>query len=108
MKKPLLCALVVLLMVAIGYFTLSHFSHAKWSGVDETVVEKYARAAGHPPHRPLIDTDQGDLLLFCFLLAGVAGGFVIGYYIRDIFPPDAADVNGEAAPSSVANEVSQP
>jgi hypothetical protein len=90
MKKLWLYSSIVLALVAVGYFTLSHFSHAKWSGVDETVVEKYARAAGHPPHRPLIDTDQGDLLLFCFLLAGIAGGFVMGYYIRDVFPPDPA------------------
>jgi ABC-type cobalt transport system substrate-binding protein len=106
-KKPLLYALVVLAMVAVGYFTLSHFSQAKWSGVDETVVEKYARAAGHPPHRPLIDTDQGDLLLFCFLLAGVAGGFVIGYYIRDVFPPENAGLQDEAAPSCVTIEASR-
>ncbi len=104
MKKPLLYALIVLAMVGVGYFTLSHFSHAKWSGVDETVVEKYARAAGHPPHRPLIDTDQGDLLLFCFLLAGVAGGFVIGYYIRDVFPSESAGLKDEAVPPSVTTE----
>jgi hypothetical protein len=94
-KKPWLFSLIVIAMVAVGYFTLSHFSQAKWSGVDETVVEKYARAAGHPPHRPLIDTDQGDLLLFCFLLAGIAGGFVMGYYIREVFPPLSTDSNGD-------------
>jgi hypothetical protein len=98
MKKALLYPLLFLLLLAGGYFLLRH-SKAQWAGVDETVVEKYARAAGRPPHRPLIDTDQGDLLLFCFLVAGVLGGFVMGYYARDLFPPqdrktqDAAEAN---------------
>jgi len=33
-----------------------------------------------------INTDKGDILLFVFLLAGTAGGFVMGYYFRDVFP----------------------
>lgn len=48
MKKPWLYSLIVLGMVAVAYFTLSHFSQAKWPGVDETVVEKFAREAGRP------------------------------------------------------------
>lgn len=55
-----------------------------WSGVDETVVEKYAEAAGRPGRAPLINTDQGDLLLFVFLLAGAIGGFVAGYSYRSL------------------------
>jgi cobalt/nickel transport protein len=102
MKKPLLYPLLIAVLVAGGYFLLRH-SSAKWAGVDETVVEKYARAAGHPPHRPLIDTDQGDLLLFCFLVAGVAGGFVMGYCFRDVFPSEASDgSNGQSEVQSVA------
>jgi ABC-type cobalt transport system substrate-binding protein len=54
----------------------------KWSGVDETVVEKYAKEHGREARRPLVDTDRGDLLLFLFLLAGAVGGFVAGYYWR--------------------------
>lgn len=55
---------------------------AKWTGVDETVVEHYAEAAGRPARKPFINTDQGDLLLFVFLLAGTVGGFVAGYSYR--------------------------
>ncbi len=55
---------------------------ATWAGVDETVVEKYAREQGRESREPLINTDQGDLLLFVFLLAGAVGGFVAGYYWR--------------------------
>ncbi len=56
----------------------------KWSGVDESVVEKYAKEHGRETREPLINTDQGDLLLFVFLLAGAAGGFAAGYYWRTL------------------------
>ena len=60
---------------------------ASWSGVDETVIEKFAEKAGRPAWTPFINTDQGDLLLFVFLLAGAAGGFAAGYWFRILFPP---------------------
>lgn len=53
-----------------------------WSGVDESVVEKVAGEHGRHAREPLINTDQGDLLLFVFLLAGTVGGFAAGYYWR--------------------------
>jgi hypothetical protein len=59
----------------------------RWEGVDKTVVEKVATEAGHPPRPPYIDTEQGDLLLFLFLLAGAVGGFAAGYTVRTLFPP---------------------
>jgi hypothetical protein len=60
---------------------------ASWSGVDETVIEKFAEKAGRPAWKPFINTDQGDLILFVFLLAGAAGGFAAGYWFRVLFPP---------------------
>lgn len=57
----------------------------KWPGVDETVVERIAREQGRGPWQPFINTDQGDLLLFVFLIAGVCGGFVMGYYWNKLF-----------------------
>lgn len=54
----------------------------KWVGIDEAVVEKFASEHGREPREPLINTDQGDLLLFLFLLAGAIGGFVAGYSWR--------------------------
>ena len=54
----------------------------KWPGVDESVVEKIAKEQGREAHAPLINTDQGDLLLFVFLLAGAVGGFAAGYSWR--------------------------
>jgi len=57
---------------------------AKWGGVDESVVEKYAEEHGRAAREPLINTDQGDLLLFLFLLAGTVGGFIAGYYWKQL------------------------
>lgn len=56
----------------------------KWQGVDEAVIEKVAKEHGRPPAEPLINTDQGDLLLFLFLLAGATGGFIAGYTWRKL------------------------
>lgn len=65
--------------------TLGLFPMTKWDGVDKTIVERFAKGAGRAPWKPLINTDQGDLLLFVFLVAGIAGGFVLGYYYRKLF-----------------------
>jgi hypothetical protein len=89
MKKALL-TISLLAALALGAYWLLRHSSGAWDGVDETVVGKYARQAGHPPRKPYINTDQGDLLLFAFLIAGVCGGFVGGYYFRELFPPSGA------------------
>jgi len=65
-----------------AFSPISAFGADKWPGVDESVVEKYAREHGRESREPLINTDQGDLLLFVFLLAGTVGGFAAGYYWR--------------------------
>ena len=77
--------IVIVLCVAAGFMALLMTQDTQWSGVDETVVEKFAHEAGRAARDPYINTDQGDILLFVFLLAGVAGGFVLGYYFREIF-----------------------
>ena len=41
-----------------------------WQGLDEAVVERFAAEAGRHARGPLIPTDQGDLLLFVFLVLG--------------------------------------
>ena len=86
MKKIFVAMSLVVALAAGLTFQLSRHPH-KWLGVDESVVEKFAAASGHPPRPPFINTDQGDLLLFCFLLAGTIGGFTAGYYFRTLFPP---------------------
>ncbi len=57
----------------------------KWTGIDVSIVGKYAEKYGHPPRKPYINTDQGDLLLFAFTVAGLIGGIIIGYNIRKLF-----------------------
>jgi cobalt/nickel transport protein len=57
----------------------------RWPGVDESVVQRIAAEGGRKPRRPFIDTDQGDLLLFMFLGAGITGGFALGYTYRVLF-----------------------
>lgn len=67
------------LIYVYSFFTLAP---RPWVGVDEAVVEKIAKEHGREAKAPLINTDQGDLLLFVFLVAGAVGGFVAGYYWR--------------------------
>lgn len=78
--------LLVLFLLFTLYFSLSTHIIAsdKWAGVDESVIEKFAKEFGREPGEPLINTDQGDLLLFVFLMAGVVGGFIAGYYWREL------------------------
>lgn len=61
-----------------------------WPGVDETVVGKFAAEHGRPVRPGILELD-GDALLFAFLLAGVVGGFVIGYYYRGHFSGKPGD-----------------
>ena len=84
MKKIIILAFV-LCCISFGSVLANESESASWSGVDESVVEKFAVQAGRPPRDPYINTDQGDLLLFVFLLAGACGGFVAGYYFRMLF-----------------------
>ena len=74
----------IFLFTALTFPAFCQDSKPKWPGVDEVVVEKYAEEAGRPAHKPFINTDQGDLLLFCFLIAGAIGGFVAGYSYRSL------------------------
>jgi hypothetical protein len=65
--------------------TQTNNEEGAWTGIDVSVVGKYAEKYGHPPRDPYINTDQGDLLLFVFTAAGVIGGFIIGFNVRKIF-----------------------
>ncbi len=79
--KHLLIVMVVCLLSAV-LCSLAAFGSEKWQGIDQTVVGKFAAEQGREAHRPLINIDQGDLLLFVFLLAGTVGGFIAGYSWR--------------------------
>ena len=94
MVKKLLCSAAVLLMGMV-FSASPAFPADKWPGVDETVVEKYAKEHGREAMTPFINTDQGDLLLFVFLLAGTIGGFAAGYYWRILMVERAPKVKNE-------------
>ena len=86
MKK---IVMIILLLAVVAMMATG--AQAKWSGVDETVVEKYAEEHGRAAVDPLINTDQGDILLFVFLLGGAfggaLGGFMAGYCYRWLMEP---------------------
>jgi ABC-type cobalt transport system substrate-binding protein len=90
--KSILTLAVATIIVALGIVIFLARGTHEWAGVDETVVEHYAEAAGRPARDPYINTDQGDLLLFLFLIAGIAGGFAGGYCFRELFPPVKKDM----------------
>jgi ABC-type cobalt transport system substrate-binding protein len=93
-KKCLfLCVALILLSFSLQRLVFS--SEGRWPGVDESVIEKYAKEHGREPKQPLINTDQGDLLLFVFFLAGAAGGFVAGYYWRTLMVGKAPKIDKE-------------
>lgn len=86
-RKPrllVLLAAALLLFLSLQPSAFSADMADKWQGVDESVVEKYAKEHGREARTPFINTDQGDLLLFVFLLAGAIGGFAAGYYWRSL------------------------
>jgi ABC-type cobalt transport system substrate-binding protein len=77
------CAIVtVCLFVLMSLFAPASFADEKWQGIDDAVVKKVAKEHGREAWEPFINTDQGDLLLFVFLIAGTIGGFAAGYYWR--------------------------
>ena len=98
--------LFLLLTLAALLASLQSAMAAPWPGVDESVIEKFAAAAGHPAREPYLNTDQGDLLLFVFLIAGILGGFIAGYYFHALFPPrprrDQGKGDGCGEPAGVA------
>jgi hypothetical protein len=90
MKTVAKIVLAVMLLSAGATWWLGLQGHA-WTGVDETVVEKYAADSGYPAREPYINTNKGDLLLFFFLIAGTLGGFLAGYCFRELFPPNTKE-----------------
>ncbi len=80
--KLLMTSMIFIIICLTCFHVLPSTAEEKWSGTDETVVRKYANAYGREASAPLINTDQGDLLLFLFALAGALAGFVIGYCWR--------------------------
>ena len=94
MRKHVAAVLVVAVM-GLALFTAHPAEAAKWTGVDEAVIEKVAKEHGREAREPLINIEQGDLPLFLFLLAGAVGGFAAGYYWRVLIAEKRFHVNRE-------------
>ncbi len=60
------------------------WAQERWSGIDETVIERFAEERGRTAAEPFFNP-EGDLLLFLFALAGTIAGFVIGYCWHKVF-----------------------
>lgn len=76
---------VLMCVVLLGSYAAGPvIAGEKWPGIDESVVKKIAREHGREARDPLINTGEGDLQLFAFLMAGVLGGFVAGYCWRGL------------------------
>lgn len=101
MKKVFNACLVCVIAAAVIVYGLTLVQKKEWQGVDDTVVNKYAEAAGHPAWKPFINTDQGDMLLFFFLIAGACGGFVAGYAACQLFGQPAAAPTVKLEPQEV-------
>lgn len=84
MKRLTIAAIFLIVSFAFGNLSITFAEEEKWTGVDESVVQKIAKEHGREAHKPLINTDQGDLLLFVFLLAGASGGFLAGYSWKNL------------------------
>lgn len=84
MKRSAIAAALALLIIGSAIACAWAAEQEKWPGVDEAVVKKFAKDAGREAREPFI---EGDMLLFAFLVAGAAGGFMGGYFFRSIFPP---------------------
>ncbi len=80
-------AVVVILILAIVGSIVFARSHAEgpWIDATDTVAEEGAATVGREAADPLINTDQGNMLVFFFTMAGLAGGSIVGYYWRKLF-----------------------
>ncbi len=96
-KRTMVC-LVFFFLSLYSFYALAVEKSGKWPGIDESVVEKIAKEQGREAREPIINTDQGDLLLFVFLLAGAVGGFVAGYYWRRLITEKAPLTNRAEGP----------
>jgi uncharacterized membrane protein len=75
----------ILVLAVTGSVILAR-AHEEGPWIDSTdaVSAQSASAAGRQAADPLINTDQGNMLVFFFTLAGVMAGSVIGYYWRKL------------------------
>lgn len=79
------CALPSVVGVSLAMLAGAWHDADAWPGVDESVVARFANEAGRSTAHPVIDWVRGDALLFAFLCAGLAAGFLLGFFGRALF-----------------------
>jgi len=73
----------LIIFITIILLLSTAFAENKWHGVDESVIEKLASEKGRQVKEPLIPL-EGDIELFCFALFSAIGGFIAGYYLKQL------------------------
>lgn len=87
-------AVAVILVLAIVGSVLVATSHGAgpWIDTTDTIADTGASNIGRHATDPLINTDQGNMLVFFFTLAGVVAGSAVGYYWRKLMIEKEAKV----------------
>jgi len=83
-RLKILAVHAILLPTLLYVYSFFSLAPRPWTGTDEAVVEKIAKEHGREAKPSLINTDQGDLLLFVFLIGGAVAGFAAGYFWRQL------------------------
>jgi len=65
-------------------------------GIDASIMEARAEEEGHAAKTPLINTDQGDILLFVFCVGGLIAGGLMGYFGRALLVEGRIDKHDKA------------
>ena len=78
-KLKLVMLLIITFLFLVYPCCAASETQEPWTGIDVSIVGKYATSFGRPPRNPYINTNKGDLLLCLFTLGGTIGGFIIGY-----------------------------
>ena len=78
-------ALIAAVGCALWYLPKPGPTSGDWPGVDEAVIGGFVERAGVAEPEPLFAWLQGDVLVFALPCAGLAAGFVLGYFARVAF-----------------------
>lgn len=83
LATALVGAILILAIVGSVIFATSH-KEGPWGDTTDVVAEQAANGVGRQATAPIINTDQGNMLVFFFTLAGVIAGPIVGYYWRKL------------------------
>lgn|GEM_PF-1002337 len=76
-KAAIVLTISFLVLIPAGVFPGAAHGQ-KWQGTDKVIEELASKMGGAKARPPLLNTDQGDLLLFLFAVGGFAAGVIVG------------------------------